>query len=627
MFRILCLLILAACPIKSFSQEDDFSHALSSPQEFVDFAGAPLTHTFAGISSVKLVYHLQEKKLYFINSKKYPLHYNFCKTIFENVELPDFNRVNYSDNSFRKYYLTTLNYFRDAGIYTIEFSPADNINTDAVVMLYNAVKQSMFGCRLYIQLSTQALLSCKSWNIPVVGINELYAGQKLQIIQKGKTYGKLITVGADTIQKLGDVKDCILLITGNTNDIPLCKGIITTSFQTPLSHISILCQNRKTPLIALKETPSERFGNLLHKQVEFTVSEDTFLLEPDINAHNSKTMLPVKLKKLAIDSNTSLVVPLKNLRFKHIKTYGVKAVNLAQLQKVRYNRHKINTPEGAFAIPMFYYFEHLRKHGIDTLIHHFLENYTAMDYNTVANHLNSIRHAIETSGLNKQLIREIEKRIELSGTSGRYRFRSSSNAEDLEGFNGAGLYTSHTGDKPKSIEKAVKKVWASLWSQRAFEERCHAHIDHTGVGMAILAHRSFPDEYANGVAITRNLYRDFDFGFVINAQLGDNNLVKPDDNVTCEQFISYFNSSDPFFNEKDAVEYLAFSSLNQHKPLLSREEIFELTRQLDRIKQRFYRKLKAWKKLPYKDFAMDVEFKVELINGKKIFYFKQARPF
>jgi pyruvate,water dikinase len=47
-------------------------------------------------------------------------------------------------------------------------------------------------------------------------------------------------------------------------------------------------------------------------------------------------------------------------------------------------------------------------------------------------------------------------------------FRSSTNAEDLEGFNGAGLYESVPliGEEATNTEKvahALKTVWASVW--------------------------------------------------------------------------------------------------------------------------------------------------------------------
>jgi hypothetical protein len=56
---------------------------------------------------------------------------------------------------------------------------------------------------------------------------------------------------------------------------------------------------------------------------------------------------------------------------------------------------------------------------------------------------------------------------------GHIRLRSSTNAEDLAGFNGAGLYRSVRVDPadPKDVERGLKQVWASVWSYGAFEER------------------------------------------------------------------------------------------------------------------------------------------------------------
>jgi phosphoenolpyruvate synthase/pyruvate phosphate dikinase len=298
--------------------------------------------------------------------------------------------------------------------------------------------------------------------------------------------------------------------------------------------------------------------------------------------------------------------------------------------RIKYKGKSIATPEGAFAIPMKYYFQHIKKYGIDRLIHQLLASNESLSSQKIRALLQVIADSIEQSPFDMSLAALIEKKIIQNNAGKRYRFRSSSNAEDLEGFNGAGLYTSETGivgSKSKSIEIAIKKVWASLWNSRAYEERALAGVNQETVGMAILAHRSFPGEYVNGVAITRNLYRDFDFGFVINIQKGDNSLVKPSDSVSCEQFISYYNTADPFFNNKQAVEYLSLSSLNNNIPLLTREEIFDLTQKLDRIKNRFYLKLKKWKTMQYKDFAMDVEFKFDAVGSERRLYFKQARPF
>lgn len=629
MIRIFSIISFYIIAHTSFAQTEDYRFAIQSYKDFSKLAGKPLSNTFAGVSAVKIVLRIEDEKLYFINSAKFPLHYTFCSKVFYFQELAEFNAVNYNDNASREYILATINFFRDANIFTLEFSPADDITKEIAEKVYHLVSQNFFDRNLFLQLSNSKLLVFTNWNIPVISVTELFKCQKLQIIQKGSASGRLIKVNADSLDFLGDVRDCILLLQGNSNDIPLCKGIIASSFQTPLSHISILSQNRKTPLIAFKEiAKSETLKPFLDHYINLSVSEDTFFIRFDstLRGLDNKNTTLVKLN---LDTVRSLVSLLKKIKVKDTGAYGAKAVNLAQLQRVRYKGKCILTPEGAFAIPVFYYWQHIRKSGADTIISGLLKTYKTISKRDLQTHLVRIRESIRKSKIDMDLICAVEQLIKSAGVGQRYRFRSSSNAEDLNGFNGAGLYTSETGivGKSKSIESAIKKVWASLWSERAFEERCLANIDQNTVGMAILGHRSFPDEYANGVAITKNLYRDFDFGFVVNLQLGDNSLVKPEGEETCEQFITYFNTADPFFNEKDAIEYLSFSSLNNNNPILSREEIFELTQQLDCIKQRFFRVTKGWKSTSYKNFAMDVEFKAEIKGGKKVFYFKQARPF
>ena len=37
------------------------------------------------------------------------------------------------------------------------------------------------------------------------------------------------------------------------NDLSVCTGTITTQFQTPLSHINVLAQNRGTPNMGLRK--------------------------------------------------------------------------------------------------------------------------------------------------------------------------------------------------------------------------------------------------------------------------------------------------------------------------------------------------------------------------------------
>ncbi len=66
------------------------------------------------------------------------------------------------------------------------------------------------------------------------------------------------------------------------------------------------------------------------------------------------------------------------------------------------------------------------------------------------------------------------------------RLRSSTNAEDLPDFSGAGLYVSHSatasGDKSASVR--IREVWASVWRWRAFEERRRLAISYMPLPLA-----------------------------------------------------------------------------------------------------------------------------------------------
>ena len=205
----------------------------------------------------------------------------------------------------------------------------------------------------------------------------------------------------------------------------------------------------------------------------------------------------------------------------------------------------------------------------------------------------------------------------------RMRFRSSTNAEDLGSFTGAGLYTSKTGDPSdpdKTIEDAIGKVWASVWGQRAYEERAYWGIDHTRVGMALLCHRSFPDEEANGVAITNNLFdtSGLEPAFYVNVQLGEESVVKPEAGVISDQFLYYFDLPN------QPIVYLASSSLvADGDTVLTERQIYDLGVALKQVHTFF---APAYGDSSF--YAMDTEFKFDGEAGEEpILYLKQARPY
>jgi len=123
-----------------------------------------------------------------------------------------------------------------------------------------------------------------------------------------------------------------------------------------------------------------------------------------------------------------------------------------------------------------------------------------------------VRHTPLARDFEAELSRVLGRHFAAYAAEQGLRFRSSSTVEDIEGFNGAGLYDSATGylnprkaaaNEPKrpSVADALRKTWASYFSAEAFEERHQNHIDHLAADMAVLVHARFDDalEAANGV--------------------------------------------------------------------------------------------------------------------------------
>ena len=164
-------------------------------------------------------------------------------------------------------------------------------------------------------------------------------------------------------------------------------------------------------------------------------------------------------------------------------------------------------------------------------------------------------------------------------------------------------------------------MWASLWNDRAYNERAYFNIPHDSVAMAILVHPAYGDEDINAVAITKNIYREDMHALTVNLQKGELPVVFSSEGVTTEQLLIYDETE--FQRSNKIVEYLSYSSLNNKKTMLNNAQLDELYNTLIAIKNHYYYNVKGIKKTTFNAFAMDVELK--WMAGK--LYVKQARVY
>ena len=605
-----------------------FLNELSSIEDFKTLDGKPLSKKYGEVDAIKVVYDIKNDVIYYLNSKNYKYHHGFCSKKLNHTEgLETFNANNYSESlEKRDFLLGNINYYNSIKQYVMDLSPADLIQLKEIETLHKKIANSVYFKDFKLLLNTSRLINLKdSFSIPTITPEEIYKNQKFQPLSTNSCYGYLRLVTLNDLKTKTFKPNDIIVLEQTPNIIPLVAGVIASEFQTPLSHLSILGKNRSIPIMAYKDAFNYiKFTQYKDSYIKLTVRENSFYMQrvdtSYTNKNRRKSVVNIK-KDLSIDTLVSFDV-LKQVRSKSV---GNKARNFAVLQKLS-NSSDFKVPEHAFAIPFYFYEKHLESSKAGIIIEQLLEDMENMTAAVnIEKRLKYIRKAIKQTPIDKQLIASVEQQLKNENGYTRFRFRSSTNAEDMEGFSGAGLYKSKTaviGDSIKTVEKAIQKVWASLWNLQAFNEREYFNINQQKVAMGILVHRSFPNEIANGVAITKNIYRESNLGMVINVQLGNESVVEPSKGVICDQVVCYESGTNKIYTEKDIVEVITKSSLNNNQLIMTDKEIINLCKQLEIIKKYYFRNSGEFE---YNKFGLDVEFKLDTDN--RTLYIKQVRHY
>lgn len=599
--------------------------SIHSKEQFLKLSGKPLSSKYGNIASVKIMQDQRSKKLYFISSRHYRYHYDFATLgLFYSHDLYHFNEKNYSASTDREFLLANLNLNEASGIYYLDVSVFDQMPASLITQLYESVRKNChIGDKLVFLLNTNRLLELRSeldLKIKTATPADIYAAIDYQPVNEGTVKGRLRFIpnldSAETTILPGDI-----VFTRSTPEyLPAMRGLMLTEFQTPLSHLVILGQNRHIPIGAYTRLYNDSLLRKLDNEwVELSIQTDTFFVKKTNPGTVGTATKVIHLKK---NTSADSLIDARYLNPSLAGTVGNKAANFGILKELSENG-KFKVPEAAFAIPFYFYEQHVKTCGADTLIRQ-LVLHPPQNQDSLQDLLKQIRKRIEKGKTDKNLLSELEERLSNAGY-GTYRFRSSTNAEDAEGFSGAGLYISKTADLndcKRTVDKALKEVWSSLWSYEAYLERSFFGIDNNDIAMGVLVHRSFPDEAANGVAITKNIYRESYPGFVINVQLGDVSVVTPPRGVVCDQLVLYPANELSAF--KRTTEVITTSSLGDGKLILTDAQIELLQTELERIKK-YYWKTYYKPRLgdDYDLFGLDLEFKFSKETGE--LYIKQVR--
>ena len=269
---------------------------------------------------------------------------------------------------------------------------------------------------------------------------------------------------------------------------------------------------------------------------------------------------------------------LTGLSLIDIPRVGAKAAQLGLVTQTAAGRFRV--PKG-FALPMAAYGRFLKDNGFDQRIAAMLAEPKFQDSADERKRaLEALRDDMMKGRVDGSALDALIARMRAVLPKGKVRLRSSTNAEDLPGFNGAGLYRSTRVDPGNrdDVIRGLREVWSSVWLWGAFEERQYYRIDSRTVGMGILVQESVDDDVVNGVAITENPFNQGQPAVFLNAQVSGSggSVTGAKGNEVPEQILAFT------YEDGKGVERLSQSSLVKG-PLLSNDDIKRLVIALDAI--------------------------------------------
>lgn len=392
----------------------------------------------------------------------------------------------------------------------------------------------------------------------------------------GTAYGRVRRYSAEALAGASGNfgwQDILVLETAPTDLVGVMAGVVTGSRQDVLSHLNVLAARRGTPNLFVAD-PLAAFAASDGQLVRLRATPEAYsvvladLAEAEAFWAGHRPLVAIEHPP---DPDYFELVDLHDIptataseRGTAIGRFGGKVTGLATLYPILDPIYQT----AGFGVPGAHYLQFMNGNSwelkiagksqvisfADTIALWLADPEFRSDTAVRKAWLSALTAAmVQRGAIDPDLRAALKQQITASfgSPAAMVRFRSSSNVEDGLDFNGAGLYTSVSGcaldeagaggdsscdaSKPaRSLDAAIKEVWASLWGFGAFEEREYYQIDHAATAMSMLVSRQYEDEQANGVAFTGNPSDPKDARYTINVQVGEVDVVSPPAGVTAE---------------------------------------------------------------------------------------------
>lgn len=464
-----------------------------------------------GAAHVKLLVERASSRIWYINTSLFSFHHDFVREVLlaDRPEAcpaqPSFDEANRRGDG-RRYILATLvRHPRGAGAYTWELLERDEPTPGVLRQAQLALARTFFAPVAHRPLSpTQRRIAGRTDGLAVAPDDLLDPPGNVQLLNPGTATGRLRVIPdeAELARRPPGASEIVVL-----RELPLditpVAGILCATHSTPLSHVSLRARGWGIPNVCFTQLPAALEG-LEGKWVRLHASPQGVELREatpaEIEAAERARAKPAAAAPLPpADLGRRDLPGLGELTRGDAAAVGAKAAGVGWL--FRHQDTSFAVPPG-FAVPFAHAVDFFAHNRLDGALRRLAADASLASDPGRCRRLAALQEQIRRGEHVPAFRKELLARVQGLGLRRGLFVRSSTNAEDLPGMSGAGLYeTVPNVQGEQALLAAVKQVWASVWSCRAWEERSFRGIPHAAVFPGVLVQEAAPVEQA-GVLIT-----------------------------------------------------------------------------------------------------------------------------
>ena len=556
-----------------------------------------------------------KNKIYYVNSQKFRFHKDFLLANYLVARGEDVYKPIYIDQN-RRFIVGTIAWQTPIEKFTFEMWEGDLAKPDLIKLAYDTINKSFYEPVAFKPNSILQEDNSEELGINRISADEIQKNQEYLALNTGEAVGRIhIIEKLDDTVEIGDNE--ILVLKDLPLTLPQVRGIIVAEPSTPLSHVNILAKGWGIPNVYIKDADKllKQYDN---RWVKLTAELDNQKIVPADREEliNNPTEQPVpapgnlEVKKLA---------SLGEMRKKDSLIYGSKSSNLGEMINAKIPNTVV---PGGFTVPFYWYEKYMADNGFDEIIGDLMDDNDFVHNPRIRREkLENFRKMMQNGKFDEKLKAEILQKWKTQLGGKPVFVRSSSNAEDLPNFSGAGLYDTVKNVKTdESVIEAVKTVWASLWNFDAYEARVRNYVNQNTVYMSALIQLGVNMD-SGGVMFTTDPFDRENKGAVyISAVWGHN------DPITANKFVP----EQVLFNPKsNAVQVLTLSQQDSVLKFGENGDLVESNEKFNRrvLTDRNVRELVKVASTIKRTFGGKKEQDIEwgIMNGR--IYLLQARPY